>query len=419
MNPNTTVTIQATRPVASESGQQGAFTVFRTGSTSSSLTVYYNVGGTAVPGTDYQALSGSLSVPVGQPSQDIAVTPIDNNTITFDKTVVASLILTNTYFVGSPSQATVTVQDSDAAANIVAVASLNAPVGIDYHPTINELIISVNHSQTGVGGNPVNFARLNSSGTSNTWSSLTNMGAPDVEIKLATVKSSISNWTQGDMYFGTAQVGKIGKITADGSSVNTNWATLPGETNFLGGSLYFDQTGVFGYDLIVVTGRHPADSLAGGAVWRVNASGNATLVAQIEDPSGTGRLLEGVLTVPNDPAKYGPWAGTILTCQERSGLIMSVSTNGTATAYNLGLGLPEDVRLIPSGQNLYALEFANQQVLKVPAGNFTAFAGDILLVNEAGCPAPGLFIVHWEGGRFVVRQIPIGADLEHVSFAPF
>src|SRR5947207_5311686 len=114
----------------------------------------------------------------------------------------------------------------------------------------------------------------------------------------------------------TSSLSLIRKITANGSSVNTNWATLPGETNFLGGSLYFDQTGVFGYDLIVVTGRNLADSLAGGAVWRVNASGNATLVAQVENPSGSGRLLEGVLTVPNDPAKYGPWAGTILTCQE-------------------------------------------------------------------------------------------------------
>jgi len=330
------------------------------------------------------------------------------------------LILTNAYFLGSLGQATLRIRDDDQPADIVSVAELNNPVGIDLHPTINELIISVNHNPEGVGGNPVNFARLNSSGTSNTWSSLSNMGAKDVEIKLAIVKSTIGNWFQGDMYFGTGQVGTIGKITADGSSVYTNWAMLPGETNFLGGSLYFDQTGVFGYDMIVVTGRNPSDPVAGGAVWRVNASGNATLVAQVEKPSGPGRLLEGVLTVPNDPAKYGPWAGTILTCQESSGLIISVSTNGTATAYNLGLGGPEDVRLIPSGQNLYALDYANHQVLKVPAGNFTAFAGDILLVNEGGCPpAPGLFIVHWEEGRFVVRQIAAGAQLEHVTFGPF
>ena len=122
----------------------------------------------------------------------------------------------------------------------------------------------------------------NWSRNTNGWSTLSGMGVAGAEIKLATVKISTNGWVMGDMYFGTAQPGKIGKISADGSSVNTNWATLPGEANFLAGSLYFDQTGVFGYDLIVVTGRNPADSLAGRAVWRVNASGNATKVAGAE-----------------------------------------------------------------------------------------------------------------------------------------
>jgi len=330
------------------------------------------------------------------------------------------LILTNTYFVGSPSQATVTVQDSDdATANIVTVAPLNAPVSIDYQPTTNSLIVSVNLSQESVGGEPVNFARVDSSGTSNAWSTLHGMGVANDEIKLAIVKASTNGWTQGDMYFGTAQVGKIGKIKADGSSVNTNWATLPGETNFLGGSLYFDQTGVFGNDLIVVTGRSPTDSLDGGAVWRVNASSNATLIAQIDNPFGTGRLLEGVLTVPND-LKYGPWAGKILAGQEQSGLICSVEANGTVTTYNLGFGAPEDLRLIPSGQSLYCLDFPNNRMLKVPALNFAAFVGDILVVDEGrGCALAGLYVVHWEGGWFVVRQIPIAtSELEQVTFAP-
>ena len=188
-----------------------------------------------------------------------------------------TLAQTNTYFVGSPSQATVTVQDSDAAANIVAVASLNAPVGIDYHPTTDSLIVSVNLSQQSVGGEPVNFARVDSSGTSNAWTTPHGMGFADDEIKLAIVK---------------------------------------------------------------------------------------------------------------------------------------VSTN-------LGLGAPEDLRLIPSGQNLYCLDFTSNQMLKVPAVNFAAFVGDILVVDEGrGCAPAGLYIVHWDGGRFVVRQIPLGTELENVTFAP-
>jgi len=104
--------------------------------------------------------------------------------------VTQRLILTSTYFAGPPNQATVTFQDSDSAADIVAVASLNAPVGIDYHTNSNSLIVSVNLSQESVGGEPVNFARVDSSGTSNAWSALHGMGFANDEIKLATVKVS-------------------------------------------------------------------------------------------------------------------------------------------------------------------------------------------------------------------------------------
>ena len=177
--------------------------------------------------------------------------------------------------------------------------------------------------------------------------------------------------------------------------------------------------------MIVVIGgteSNPADS---GGVWRIQAgTTNAMKVAQINDSNGNGTSLEGVVTVPNDSSKYGPWAGKILTCAEKAKLIYAVDTNRTLTAYNLGLGSPEDVRLIPSGQNLYCLDFAldNSPLLKVTADNFTSFAGDILLVDEGvdpiGCAVGGSYIVHWEGGRFVVRQIPVGRSLENVQFAP-
>ena len=96
--------------------------------------------------------------------------------------------MTNTYFVGSPNQATVKIQDSDQPSNVVPVANLHTPVGIDYHPVISNLIVSVNYSGDSTQGVPVNFARLDSSGNSNAWTTLGSMGPPDTEIKLATVK---------------------------------------------------------------------------------------------------------------------------------------------------------------------------------------------------------------------------------------
>ncbi len=328
------------------------------------------------------------------------------------------LIVTNTYFVGSPSQATVTVQDTDPLSANVVVAAINGPSGIDYHPVNTSLIISRNDTS----GTEKNFKRLASNGFVSDWSTASGLGFTNPngnagELKVGIVQTTADNWTQGDLYFGPGQPGKIGKITANASSVNTDWATLTNSTQMVGetdpfmGGFYIDQTGVFGGDLIALSG--------GAGVWRVTAATNATKVAQINDASGNGIGLEGVVTVPNDPSKYGPWAGNILTCAESAGLIYAVDVNGNATAYNLGLGVPEDVRLIASGQNLYCLDFTHNQVLKVTQDNFAGFAGDVLLVDESGgCAVGGLYVVHWTGGGFVVRQIPVGTSLEHVTFAP-
>src|SRR5437879_13067523 len=97
--------------------------------------------------------------------------------------------------------------------------------------------------------------------------------------------------------------------------------------------------------MIVLIGGIASSPSDSGGVWRIGAgTTNAMKVAQINDSNGNGTSLEGVVTVPNDSAKYGPWAGKILTCAERVGLIYVVDTNGTSTAYNLGLGVPEEVR---------------------------------------------------------------------------
>src|SRR5690348_7734162 len=58
-------------------------------------------------------------------------------------------------------------------------------------------------------------------------------------------------------------------------------------------------------------------------------------LAQINDDAGSPTLLEGVITLPNDPMKYGPWAGKILTCGEVTGLLYTVDPAGTVTPYKL------------------------------------------------------------------------------------
>src|SRR6185295_7746495 len=110
------VRITATTPNAAEPNVNGVFTVTRTGNTNVALTVNYTVGGTATPGSDYTALSGSVTIPNNQSSATITVPVLDDALIESPETVIVTLTPgAPTYTVMSPSAATVTIADDDIA----------------------------------------------------------------------------------------------------------------------------------------------------------------------------------------------------------------------------------------------------------------------------------------------------------------
>ena len=109
----TVLSIAATTPNGSESGPaNGAFTVTRDGSTDGDLVVYYTVGGSATGGVDYTALSGSVTIPDGQASATIAVSPIDDSLIEGAETVQLTLSPSATCAIGQ-AVATVSILDND------------------------------------------------------------------------------------------------------------------------------------------------------------------------------------------------------------------------------------------------------------------------------------------------------------------
>ena len=79
------------------------------------LTVAYtDSGGTAVSGTDYTALSGSVTIAKGATSADITVTVTDDNAVEGRETIELALSSTATdYAVGSTASTTVTIEDDD------------------------------------------------------------------------------------------------------------------------------------------------------------------------------------------------------------------------------------------------------------------------------------------------------------------
>lgn len=94
------------------SAEPGRFHIFRdTVLLGTSLTVNYTVGGTAVPGTHYQALTGTAVIPAGQRVVAVDVTPITNSVAQGTRTVVLTLRATDDYLPGTSDEATVSIID--------------------------------------------------------------------------------------------------------------------------------------------------------------------------------------------------------------------------------------------------------------------------------------------------------------------
>jgi hypothetical protein len=111
-----TVTIAATDANAAEASttvEPGSFTITRSGDTAAALTVNYTVGGTATNGEDYNPLSGSVTIPVGQSSVTFTITPVNDADATEgDETVNLTLVDAAAYDLGTANTATVTIADN-------------------------------------------------------------------------------------------------------------------------------------------------------------------------------------------------------------------------------------------------------------------------------------------------------------------
>jgi thermitase len=133
VNPANQVTVTASTAQAAEAGPtNGMFTVTRTGDTSAPLTVHYTVAGTALAGTDYTSLPGTVTIGAGSSTATVAVTPIDDGAFESDESVILALSADAAYSLGSPGAGTVTIVSNDLPPDLVVVAvSAPATTGAD------------------------------------------------------------------------------------------------------------------------------------------------------------------------------------------------------------------------------------------------------------------------------------------------
>jgi len=398
------------------------------------ITLVWQLGGSAAYGKDYiltnvtygGLVTNSVVMPAGQTDIEVDLIPLYNTNATFNETFTMNMLATNGCIVyPGDSSLAATINECPSNNYFTVVTNLSEPIGIDYSPTLQSLLVSFNYPY----GETNNFARIYTNAATGAlivtnWTTINGMYD---EIKIATVKQTANGFTNGDAYYGNGNAGGIGWMSANGATWNTNWLTLS-SSHYLRGSLYVDQTGTFSNNLIVVTGDSSDDD-TNEEVWEIAANKTANLLAT---PSAS--HLEGVITLTNDPAKWGPWAGKIITGDESAipdPLIYTIDTNGVVTTYDTTTLFPggihtEDFDLIPTNQDVYCVNYddeypPNSRILKLSHTLLNKYVGS-LLITDAGevSPPAKLFIVNWNGTNFVVRSISGGSitHFEHVTFAP-
>ena len=107
------VSVAATDSSAAEPGTNtGAFTFTRTGDTTQSLVVAYNIAGSAGNGTDYEQLLGTVTIPAGSATASILIKPIDDAAVESSETVILS-VAANSSYTAATGTATVNIADND------------------------------------------------------------------------------------------------------------------------------------------------------------------------------------------------------------------------------------------------------------------------------------------------------------------
>jgi hypothetical protein len=168
------VTVRATDPIASWSGDSGIFTFIRTGNPTQTLNVFYRISGTASNGIDYQAIPNLVQLPSGVYSNTVVVTQINTGQTTV-KTVTLSLgpppytTPPINYTIGCPDRATVYIVPSTVADLPPAVSITGPPNGSVFAAPVDVRLSAVASDPDGSVSSVEFFAGSTSLGVVTNW----------------------------------------------------------------------------------------------------------------------------------------------------------------------------------------------------------------------------------------------------------
>ena len=108
--PNVVTVIAAAPSIAENALSPGVFSVVRSGGFKP-LTIAYTVSGSALAGSDYTALTGSVSIPMSASSATISVTPQIDSLAESPESIVVTLNAHASYTLGEPKAAGILITD--------------------------------------------------------------------------------------------------------------------------------------------------------------------------------------------------------------------------------------------------------------------------------------------------------------------
>ena len=165
------VTITAPDASAFETGPDpGTFRIARTGSTANALNVVYAVGGTASSGDYTPVLTGTATIPAGQSTVDLTITPVDDGVVEDSETVILTLVDAGDYDLGASTTATITIGDdaptvvSTVPANGASNVALDQSITVTFSEPVNvtgswfSIVCSASGAHSAVvSGGPITF----------------------------------------------------------------------------------------------------------------------------------------------------------------------------------------------------------------------------------------------------------------------
>lgn len=123
------VTVTTNDNTAAEAGlDAGSFFFSRTGPVTNALVVRYEITGTALPGADYEPLTGLIEIPAGATNATLPVVPVDDTFRESPERVTILLAHDPAYNIGTAAPQSVTINDDDIGAPPIGFALATSAV---------------------------------------------------------------------------------------------------------------------------------------------------------------------------------------------------------------------------------------------------------------------------------------------------